>query len=340
MRPVKFIVPLLLLLATIASGAPPPELRQVAIIDLPGRPGFDELAFAKNMLVMTHAGAGTVDIFDPTKRRLIAHVKDMGKPRGIAVDEQGGRVYIGDAGTNSVVVLNMQDWQVLQSIPLKHAPDSLFFLPEAHAVFVVYGAAQAIGVIDTAAQSEVRTVQLDGHPEYLADDPGRKLLYVTLQDKKQVVALDRQMKVTKRFELTASQPTGIAYDAKLDRIYVAVRYAVLSLNADNGSENARVPAPGGIDALWFDDAGERLFAAAGGSVFVMRTSGKLVADYEVATEVRGHTLAFDPQKKMVYMPGGREGRSKLLIMRQIGSGNPAGQTQSADAQKKQLAPNQ
>lgn len=340
MRLVKIIVPLMLLLATIALGAPPPELRQVAIIDLPGRPGFDELAFAKGMLVMTHAGAGTVDIFDPVKRRLIAHVKDMGKPRGIAVDEQGGRVYIGDAGTNSVVVLNIQDWQVLQSIPLKSAPDSLFFLPEEHAVFVIYGAAQAIGAIDTAAQKEVRTTLLDGRPEYIADDPGRKLLYVTLQDKKQVIALDRQMNATRRFDLNASQPTGIAYDAKQDRIYVAVRYAVLSLNADNGSEIARVPAPGGIDALWLDDANQRLFAAAGGSVFVIRTNGKLVADDEVATEVKGHTLAFDPQKKLVYMPGGREGRSKLLILRQVGSGNPAGETQSAEAQKKQLMPSQ
>jgi YVTN family beta-propeller protein len=340
MRLVKLVVPLILLLATISLGVPPPDLRQVAIVDLPGRPGFDELAFAKGMLVMTHAGAGTVDIFDPAKRRLIAHVKDMSKPRGIAVDKQGGRVYIGDAGTNTVVVLNTQDWQVLQSIPLKSTPDSLFFLPEAHAVFVVYGATQSIGAIDTAAQKEVRTTQLDGRPEYIADDPGRKLLYVTLQDKKQVVALDRQMNVTKRFDLTASQPTGIAYDAKLDRIYVAVRYAVLSLNADNGAENARVPAPGGIDALWFDDANQRLFAAAGGSVFVMRTSGKLVADDEVATEVKGHTLAFDPQKKMVYMPGGREGRSKLLILRQVGSANGPGETQSAEAQKKQLMPSQ
>ena len=311
--------------------------RQVAIIDLPGSPGFDELAFAKGMLVMTHAGAGTVDIFDPAKRRLIAHVNNMGKPRGIAVDEQGGRVYIGDAGTNSVVVLNTQDWSVLQSIPLKNAPDSLFFLPETHTVFVVYGAAQAIGAIDTAEQSEVRMTQLDGRPEYLADDPGRKLLYVTLQDKKQVVALDRQMNVTKRFDLNASQPTGIAYDGKLDRIYVAVRYAVLSLNADNGAENARVPAPAGIDALLLDDANQRLFAAAGGSCFVLRTNGRLVADDEVATDVKGHTLAFDPQKKMVYMPGGREGRSKLLILKQIGSANAPGETQSADAQKTAVA---
>lgn len=328
----------MLLLATIAPGAAPPELRQVAIVDLPGRPGFDELAFAKGMLVMTHAGAGTVDIFDPAKRRLIAHVNNMGKPRGIAVDEQGGRVYIGDAGTNTVVVLNMQGWQVLQSIPLKSAPDSLFFLPEAHAVFVVYGAAQAIGAIDTAAQREVRTTELDGRPEYLTEDPGRKLLYVTLQDKKQVVALDRQMNVTKRFNLNASQPTGIAYDSKLDRIYVAVRYAALSLNADNGAENARVPAPAGIDALWFDEANQRLFAAAGGSVFVLRTNGRLAADDEVATDVKGHTLAFDPQKKMVYMPGGREGRSKLLILRQIGSASGAGETQSAEALKQQMLP--
>ncbi len=327
---IKFIVPLILLLCALAWSAPAPELRQIAIVDLPGQPGFDEMAFAKGMLLMTHAGAGTVDIFDPVKRRLIAHVKDLGNPRGIAVDEQSGRVYIGDASARTLVVLSTDNWQVLQSIPTSGAPKSLMFAPDAHAVLVVYADKNAIGAIDTVAQREVAGIELEGRPSYLASDAGRRLIYATLQDKKQVVAIDRQMKVVKRFNLNASVPTGIAYDAKQDRIYVAVRYAVLALNPDNGAEIARVPAPGGVDALVLDDAHNRLMAAAGGAVFSVKTGGgTLTADDELATDVKGHTLAYDPEKKMVYMPGGREGRSKLLILKQIGMGQPQEQTQSA-----------
>lgn len=325
------LVPLLLLLTTLAWSAPAPELRQIAVVDLPGRPGFDEMAFAKGMLVMTHAGAGTVDIFDPTKRRLIAHVKDMGRPRGIAVDEQAGRIYIGDAETRTIVVVGTDGWQVLQSIPMSGSPQSLLFVPDARAVFVVYGDKNAIGAVDTSAQREVATAELDGRPVYLASDPRRELVYATLQDKKQVVAIDRQMKVAKRFSLNASVPTGVAYDAKGDRLFVAVRYAVLSLNAENGAENARVPAPAGIDSLLFDDASQRLLAAAGGTVFSVRTDGRFAADDEMAVEVRGHTLAYDPTRKMVFMPGGREGRSKLVILKQsVGGAAPAEQTQSAE----------
>lgn len=327
----KFIVPLLLLLSTVAFGAPTPELRQVAVVDLPGRPGFDELAFAKGMLVMTHAGAGTVDIFDPVKRRLIAHVNNLRQPRGIAVDEQGGRLYIGDAQAKTLVVLDLSNWQVVQSIPLSGSPESLLLVPDVHAVFVVYGDNRAIGAVDTSAQKEVATQQIDGHPVYMANDPGRKLLYVTLQDKKQVVAVDRHLQVVKRFNLNASQPTGIAYDAGHDRLYVAVRYAVLGLNADNGKEIARVPAPAGVDALIFDDASQRLLAASGGAVFSVKTNGAVVADDEMPTAVKGHTLAYDPEKRLVYLPGGLEGRSKLLILKQTGA--PTNQTQSAEVRK-------
>ena len=39
---------------------------------------------------------------------------------------------------------------------------------------------------------------------------------------------------------------------------------------------------------------------------------------EQPTQVRGHTLAVDSEKNLVYVAGGREGRSKLVIMRRSG----------------------
>ena len=74
MRNLRYLLfPVLVLL----SGALAAQLHQVAIVDIPGRPGFDSMAFAKGYLVIAHRGANAVDVFDPKLRRLKAQITGM-----------------------------------------------------------------------------------------------------------------------------------------------------------------------------------------------------------------------------------------------------------------------
>jgi outer membrane protein assembly factor BamB len=110
----------------------------------------------------------------------------------------------------------------------------------------------------------------------------------------------------------------MALDANARRLYVAVRYAVVTLDTDSGAELSRIGAPAGVDSLWLDQPGGTLYAAAGGTVCIMKTrEGGLAHDSELNVDVRGSSLAYDPNTKLIYMPGGRDGRSKLLIMKQV-----------------------
>jgi len=62
-----------LLLLSVASAA---QLKQVAVIEIPGRPGFDAMAFSGKYLLIAHTGAGTVDLFldvrDGAAHRVVA----------------------------------------------------------------------------------------------------------------------------------------------------------------------------------------------------------------------------------------------------------------------------
>jgi hypothetical protein len=133
------------------------------------------------------------------------------------------------------------------------------------------------------------------------------------------------LKVLNRFALAASMPTGLALDSKGRRLYVAVRHAVLELDADSGREIRRVAAPDGIDMLWLDAASGSLYGAASGGTIALIKAGNGVfeAQREYSTDVHGHTLAFDPAKKMLYLAGGRDGRSKLLILRRVDPNEPS-----------------
>jgi YVTN family beta-propeller protein len=303
---------LLLLLA----GASAAQLHQVAIIDIPGRPGFDSVAFANGMLVIAHRGANAVDIFDPARRRLSKQISDMADARGIAVDEPAGGVYVANAGSNSIAVISSRNWEVENTIPLQFSPDSLLLVGSK--LYVADWRNRAIAVIDPGKNTVLSSVPVGGRPQHMVADTASGTVFVTIEDANEVVGIGGDNTVTKRFHLAASEPTGIAIDEKFQRLFVAVRYAVLVLNADTGAEVARVPSEAGTDTLWFDPSNGALYAAASnGSVNMISTQRNFTSEHELKTDVRGHTLAFDSARKMVYMPGGREGRSKLVILKRV-----------------------
>lgn len=323
------LVPLLFALSVASWAA---SVRQVAIIDLPGQPGFGQVVMANNMLVMTHPAANTVDIFDPVRRRLIGHVKDMSRPSGIAVNSDGSEIYVANRAANNVVVLKTQDWQVQRTIPVSAAPESVLAVPNSHYLLVTVPEKQAVVAIDLARGQEIADVDIGGRPGYMAFDTKRNTVFVTVQDRKEVVVLNDALRIAKRIPVTGSMPTGVAFDAKADRLYVSVRYAVVALDANSGNELSRVPAAAGIDQLWLDEANQNLFGMASGALFLMQAGSRLGAPVEVAVDVKGHAVAFDPEKKLIYVPGGREGRSKMLILKQVSPG-AAPQTQNAQVTK-------
>ena len=249
------------------SGAAEAQLRQVAVLDIPGRPGFESIAWAKGYLVMAHDASNTLDVFDPAKRRVVAQVKGMNDPRGIGVDEQAGLVYVANAGDQSIAVVATSNWMVQERIQLKASPDSLLFVPETHTLYIGNWRTQSVSILKSGQHEPAATVEVGGRPERMIFDVATRQVYASLEDSSEVVALDESGKVGHRWKLNASLPTGLALDPQSRRLFVAVRYAVVILNADSGTEIGRVASPAGTDALWFDDGTRTLYAGAtGGSV--------------------------------------------------------------------------
>lgn len=306
------------------TGAAQAQLRQIAVLDIPGRPGFESIAWAKGHLVLAHDASNTVDIFDPAKRRVVAQVKDMNDPRGIGVDEQAGLVYVANAGDQTIAVISTSNWAVQDRIQLKASPDCLLFVPETHTLYIGNWRTQSISILPSGQHEPKATVEVGGRPQHMIFDLATRQVFASLEDQNEVIGLDESGKIAHRWRLNASLPTGLALDPQSRRLFVAVRYAVLILNADTGTEVGRVASPAGTDTLWFDDASKTLYAGAnGGSVNVIKLGDdRYQSEHELQTSIRGHTLAYDPVKKFIYMPGGKEGRAKLVILKPIESAAP------------------
>jgi len=320
----RSISPLKILVLLFAFAvAAPAQLRQIAMIEIPGQPGFDAAVFADQYLVIAHSATNTLDIFDPAKRRVIAQVKDLADPRGMAVDPENARVYVANAGDGTVAVISTKSWKVEDSIKLPAPADALLLVPARKTLYAANRNHEAISVVQIAGASKILSIELEGAPQAMAFDPAQNLVFASLHGRAEIVALDSSNAIARRFKLNASQPTGLAFDTQGRKLYVAVRSAVLVLDAATGAEVARVPSANGTDSLWFDQATHRLFAvSADGYVNVINTQGgKYASEEEFRTEVRGHALAFDPARNFIYLPGGREGRSKLVILRRFENPN-------------------
>jgi DNA-binding beta-propeller fold protein YncE len=322
----RTIVPLLLLVLSCVLCGFGAKLRQVAMIDLPGDPGFNQVAIANGQVVISRPATNTVEIFSPAKRRMIARISQINDPRGIAVDDKGLRVFIAMGGSSRIASVNSRNWQVEKLIPVSHRPEKLLWVAETRTLYAASSLDRTLSIVDPAGagrETSVKDIDLDGIPEDLAYDPARHAVLITLQDLSQVVAIDRNGQIAGRFKIAASEPTGMALDNARRRLYVAVRYAVVALNADSGEELARIPAPGGTSTLALDADSNMLYAAAGDGSVLAIDLGKNTVDHELPTDVKGYGLAYDPARKMLFMPGGREGRSKMVVLTPISLNEPA-----------------
>lgn len=327
MHKAKSIVFLIILsCAATVHGA---KLRQVAIVDLPGAPGFNDVAMAAGNVVISRPATNTIEIFSPVKRRVVARISQVLGPRGIAVDDEGARVYVALSGSDSVAVINSHNWQVEKLIQVQQQPEKLLWVPQAKTLYVSSTLNRSISAVDPVIGQQTKLIELNALPEDMIYDPGHQELMVSLQDLRQIAVLDRSNTVVNRFKLAASEPTSLALDLPRKRLYVAVRYAVLGLSLDNGSELLRIPAPGGTDTLVLDPGGNMLYAAGGdGSVLAIDLNHNTV-DHELPTDVKGFSIAYDPSHKMLFMPGAREGRSKMVILSPI-SMNDQNRPQTAE----------
>ena len=298
--------------------ATPPTLRQVAAIEIPGAPGFDSIIWAGNQLLLAHKGASTVDVFDPAKRRIVAHIDGISSPRGIELDPAAKRIFIADAGQSQIAVVN-NDWKVQSTIPVDAPPVALLYVARTQMLYYTAASQPSLGVVDVAAHRQIATIPLDGRASQMTLDGQRGLIYVSVEDRNEIAVVNGEGKVIQKYAVNASQPTGLVVDAANRRLYVAVRYAVLALDQDSGAETGRVPAPAGVDAVLYSPQDHTLFAVAtDGTVDAISVSGgEIRADAEFKADVKGHSLAFDTGKKLLYVPGGKEGQSRMVILRQF-----------------------
>lgn len=283
----------------------------VSAVALPGKsPAWDHLTFdAQRGYLFIGRRHDGVTVYDVTTHKVVATIADSdGANKAILVPALGlGYTVNGDGSTTEFELASLK---TMRRIRFGHDADSGSYEPITGQLLFTMGDSRQVTFLD--ARSGVVTARLplsSSKIEASAPD-GSGNVFLAERDRNRVVRIDaRNHRVTAWWPVAGCmEPTGLAYDAANQRIFVGCRGSqpVLAVpDARSGARVARVEIGRGNDGVEFDPHTRTIFASNGVDanlvVVDQRDPDTYVLEQSVTTRPMARTLALDVAHDTVYL---------------------------------------
>jgi YVTN family beta-propeller protein len=273
---------------------------------VPGNGGFDYVTIdsASRRLYLSHGSQ--VDVVDADSGKLIGTIADTPGVHGIALAPELKHGFTSNGRENKVSMFDPATLQLIRKIDVGKGPDGIYYDPETKRIFTNNHGSHDVSVIDAETGQVVGTVALAGDGEQAVVT--RDLIYVNSEDTDEVVAFDpKSLTVKKRFPIgSAKTPTGLAYDAKTKRLFIACRNEpkLVVMDSTTGKVINSFPIGRGVDYASFDPESSLIFFSCGEGVlniFHEKSADSYEALEPVKTQPSAKTMAFDPKTKKIFL---------------------------------------
>jgi DNA-binding beta-propeller fold protein YncE len=272
---------------------------------LGGEGGWDYLKVDSAARRMYISRATKVVVIDADSGKPVGEIADTPGVHGIALAPEFGKGFTSNGRENTVSVFDLQSLKTLNKIKVGNRPDAILYDPATKRVFTFNAGSQDATAIDAAKGEVVGSIPLGGKPEFSASD-GKGTVFVNLEDKNQLFALDPQnLTVKERWPLAGcDEPSGLAMDRKNRRLFVGCDNKVMPVvDADSGKVLATLPIGEGVDATAFDEGTGLAFASCGEGVLTVvreESPSKFSVAENVSTQKGARTMALDEKTHHVY----------------------------------------
>ncbi len=273
---------------------------------VPGNGGFDYLTIdsAARRLYLSH---GTeVNVVDADNGKLIGTIADTPGVHGIAIASEFKRGFTSNGRENKVSMFDLSNLQLINKIDVGKGPDGIYYDPVTKRVFTNNHGSHDVTAIDAKTGQVVGTVKVEGDGEQAVIDGG--LVYLNGEDTNEVIVFDPQsLEVKRRMPIgVAKTPTGLAYDAKTKRLFIACRNEpkMVVMDSTSGKVINSFPIGRGVDYAGYDAQAKLIFFSCSEGVLNIFHE-KSADDYEdagpVKTQPSAKTLAFDSKTKKIFL---------------------------------------
>jgi DNA-binding beta-propeller fold protein YncE len=198
--------------------------------------------------------------------------------------------------------------QLIKKIDVGKGPDGIYYDERTKRIFTNNHGTHDVTAINAESGEVVGTVKVDGDGEQAVIGKDG-LIYVNSEEAAEVVVFDpKSLEVKKRFPIgVAKTPTGLAYDAQTNRLFIGCRDEpkMVVMDAATGKVINSFPIGARVDYAAFDPASRLIFFSCGDGTLSIYHE-KSANDYEdagaVKTQPSAKTLAFDPKTKKIFLP--------------------------------------
>lgn len=249
-----------------------------------------------------------VQVLDLDKEEICGEIKNTPGVHGIALNPDKGRGYTSNGRDGTVTVFDVKNLDEIKRIEVgkDKGPDGILYDPSSKRVFTFNGRGKDCTAIDTEKDEVVGNLDLGGKPESAACD-GKGMVYVNIEDKSEIVAIDAaNLKEKARWSVSpGEEAVGLAIDPAHNRLYCSCHNGkMVVLDTESGKVLGTAPIGKGTDYACFDaDKGLAFSSNGDGTLSIVKDDGaggfKTVQN--VKTQRGARTMALDPMSHKVYL---------------------------------------
>ena len=270
--------------------------------------GFDYISIDSSARRLYVSHGTQVEVLDADNGKIIGTIADTPGVHGAAIAAAFKHGFTSNGREHKVSMFDTATLQLIKKIDVGRGPDGIYYDDRTKRVFTNNHGSHDITAIDASSGEVVGTVAAkgDGEQAIIGKDG---LIYVNSEDTAEVIAFDpKSLEVKQRFPIrVAKTPTGLAYDAKTNRLFIGCRNEpkMVVMDAATGKVINSFPIGAGVDYAGFDPDAHLIFFSCGdGNLSIYREKSADV--YEdagaVKTQPSAKTMAFDPKTKKIFLP--------------------------------------
>jgi DNA-binding beta-propeller fold protein YncE len=248
-----------------------------------------------------------IDVINADTGAVMGKITGLKKDHGVALAHEFNRGFISDGEAGKVIVFDLTTLQRTGEAKADKDADCVMYDPASKRVFVMNGDPHSATVIDAKTGNVAGSIDLGGGPEFAVSD-GKGTVYINLEDKSEVVAIDsKSLKIKSRWSVApAGGPTGLAIDREHRRLFSAGRepQKLVVMDADSGHVIQSFPISAGVDAAAYEPQTGLIFASTReGKIHVFHEDSpdKFSEVEVVSTEFGAKTMGLDTKTHHLFV---------------------------------------
>lgn len=281
------------------------DYKIVKAYHIPSAGGWDYIAVDNGNIYISH---GTqVNILNEANGDSVGYIPNTTGVHGIAFDNELGRGYTSNGRLNNVTVFDLKNNQPVTQVATGENPDAILFEPYTKTIITCNGRSKNLSIIDPKTNMIIATINVGGKPETAVSD-GRGKLFVNIEDKNEIVAVDlKAHAVLDHWSLNGAEgPTGLVYDKNTKRLFAGCDNYLVVMNAENGKVIDKLPIGPGCDGVAFDTKNKTIFTSNGQSGTITAIKENSADNYSVAgnyaTKRGARTITIDEKNGTLFLP--------------------------------------